>query len=315
MREIVRGAAWHLLNFQLDRQLKRDIPHSEIEGWKQQGLVFEPRLEDRILNHLRYKFFQRERGEQRWLYVFGSYTESLFTSEENEASVVNGVSLKGMELGIFNQITRMRENKDEQEDNSPVVVVDFGGLSGISMMRLATAMTDLVDDNKVLFIVTSIAYRPDVDGIRQTLEYGSQKTAFDIDRMPNRVHFVQADAEELLSTSFTVNDIRYPLAGNVDIVHEADALKHDHISDIDLPRIAKLLSGYGTFFMRTHYLDLDQYMLMALPDDPLDTAFKERRLSHLQGEANLERMGLPLMDLGNRKSPYRIYAMPNAPRL
>lgn len=298
----------------LNRRLTPMIPHGEIQEWREQGLEFESNLEDRILKHLRYKYIQREEGEQRWMYEYGSYTNKLFLGER-EVESVNGVELVGVEVAIFRQIMNIREKKDLQGDDSPVVAIDFGGRCGISMMRIATALSELVDSNRLLVLITSIAFYPDADGIRSIIKSGNYVNPSDIEQAPQRVHFGQADAEELLSALIDINDNQFPAEGNVDIVHEADALKHVHIGDIDLPRIGKLLSRYGTFFTKTKYLEPDRYLFFPGDEDEEKALFLQKRLAYLQGEANLQRMGIPKMDLGDRKSEYTIYAMPEAPRI
>lgn len=290
---------------------RNETPLSVREEIRSARLAVALGLAERLKDHEYLKRNARRKKGETWIYSSGRYKDPLFHPNVHERTMVYNVELEGIELAIFDQVVRIREKKDEKGDETPVVVVDFGGMHGFSMVRLTAAMSSEVTQGRVAFVVTNLGFKPTYQSIARNRLWERDRISwqdvslFTICRRD--VNFVQADAQELLDSFLILpKGWHYPLRGNVDVLHENMVFTHGKVNDVDLPRLGRLLSRYGTFLMGTDHLDRGSSRNSA--DHEL------RKQAHAFGVSNLEKMGLEKIDRGARWSRYAIYLMPAAPR-
>lgn len=288
---------------------KLKLPEHVREEIRELQLETAPELARRVMEHTNLKRKVRKQRCEIWNYSSGRYLDPLFW-EEFEEGVVNLVELRGVELAMLDQIARVAERKSNDNEGSPVVVVDFGGMHGFSMIRLAAVLTQEVAQGKVVFVVTNLGRNPGYSSLeKNALAHTASWEDLRLFSICRRdIHFVQADAEDLLSSSVSLpSGEYYPLRGHVDILHESMTLTHGKINDIDLPRLGLMLSRYGTLIIGSKFLD---------PASSVNATDHEvRENAHQLGFLNLERMGLVRVAAEARRSSYTIYQMLEAPSL
>lgn len=278
---------------------------TEIRQFEAQGLIFAPELFKRIGEHLEYRRRLRRRKDESWSYSSGSYSSERFYDESPWLEWKHGVENPMVYKVIERQIKGVQQRKKEFGDEKPTVVLDFGGMVGGSMLQLHHSTSETVRDSKIIFLVSNLAFYPTLQWLGKsyldTPEIRNWMFHFKDGVWVPRIPYLQADAQELVNTYITMpNGSQYPLQGNVDIIHERNVLDKGRINDLDLPRIAKLLSKYGTFFMHSDY-----HPSFSGPARPI----------HDLGKANLFKMGLRELDKGGRKAHYRVYGREETPSL
>src|SRR5262249_2382292 len=137
-----------------------------------------------------------------------------------------GMELVGMEHALRMQIEmRLREKADK-----PVIAVDFGGMWGVSFLRLAHRFAKEIDSGELVLVVTNLSHHMpepiealrEHRGFKEALSESEQALVLE---QHHRVAWLQADARELLGAKVVLRDGRsIPLHGNVDLVHEFKAL-------------------------------------------------------------------------------------------
>src|SRR3989338_8028207 len=99
-------------------------------------------------------------SKQRWTNL-GEYSKHTIFSTF-EAGFVgerkDPYELLGVEIVLQKQIQAALFQKEQENDTSPVVVVDFGGMYSTSWLRLAESLRSLVESGRVVFVTTNIAY-------------------------------------------------------------------------------------------------------------------------------------------------------------
>lgn len=259
----------------------------------------------------RKKAYQNERYVARktgkleyWPINTGRYKNGL-TIATPEPVTVNGVELEGMEIVMHRQLMNVLEAKAKDQADTPAVALDFGGMFGISFLKLALAAQDLIRDGKVAFAVSNLDFDPSTlteDEVKKPKKaLGS--TRYDKFFFQNKhlVHFIISDAEELKDKVLHLsNGRRLSLSGNIDLIHEHSAIGKSDFLETDLPMLGLTMSPYGILLLGGEALSVPKY-----------GAYKS-------GISNLMQTGVRQMELGkdayykvfiNQKSPLRSLAV------
>jgi len=271
--------------------MEPDLPLEE-----QQYLEYEGRK----ARHLAKRDAAREKGEpETWPERAGIYKEDL-TVGQAETETVNGIKLEGIETIIYKQAMEVLEAKKKDNVGKPVVVLDLGGMYGLTFLRLAKATEELVKEGKIVYVVSNLTFNPGIISEDQVKEFpGLNHSDYNDFFLQNRglVHFIVSDVDELGDTQIDLPDGgNLQLGGNIDIIHEQSALGKSTIPDSDLPTLGKTLSPYGIFFLG----DKDPLCTVNPP------AFEV-------GVKNLLQIGVTELDIGD-SGIYRVFVKEKSPR-
>lgn len=261
---------------------------------------YAPQYDERKAKHQSSRDNARAREiSELWPVRTGIYKNGL-SKDQPESITINGIDLEGMEVVIHKQIMDILAAKNRDNVDNPVVVLDLGGMYGLSSIRLAKATEELVRQGKIVYVVSNLTFNPSKMSDEQvrSAATGLGNPDYDDFFLQNRelVHFIMSDAEELKDTQVTLpNGERLSLFGNIDLIHEQTTLGKSQVLDSDLPTLGKSLSPYGIFFLG----DKDAQLTV----NP--TAFK-------LGESNLLQSGVNELDLST-DARYRVFMKPKAP--
>ena len=179
--------------------------------------------------------------------------------------------LSGLEQDWEEQIDKALDAK--AATGQPVILMDFGGGLGHSVIRLASQekYRDAIEKGDLVLIVTNLGLKPsrevDADGYtgiakgmnstnhldpkrsRAATNYTRSDLQF-IQKYQHRVNFIDANALELTTATITTNTGKeISLLGNVDVINEESAVMHTHVPDLVLGIFAELLSPTGTVYL------------------------------------------------------------------
>ncbi|MBU1033924.1 hypothetical protein KKI22_03165 [Patescibacteria group bacterium] len=142
---------------------------------------------------------------------------------------------------ITERLKQLLEIKKE-----PIVFVDFGGVKGITTLRLTHTFKNEVESGKMIFIVTNLsADKQAIEQLFKSEQYYLKnkwlQEAFQL------THYLQADATEIASTNIEINESNtIPLKNNIDFIHEANAISaHGLTNDKDFALLGQNLSDVG----------------------------------------------------------------------
>lgn len=145
---------------------------------------------------------------------------------------------------IAHRINQLLDDKNHQQ---PVVVMDFGGMQSLSFLRLAEHFRSAVKSGKVVFVVTNLAAGKEQIRLNIQRKWQSYPREYPwITRAFELVNYIQADASEAHNTTISTPTDDVHLAGNVDLIHESNALTaHGLVNEQDFPLLGQLLSADG----------------------------------------------------------------------
>ena len=261
-----------------------------------------PDFDQRKTQHQSLRDSARAKGRpETWPVRTGTYKNGI-TDITPEVLTVNGLELDGMETVIYKQIMEILAAKQRDSISDPVVVLDIGGMYGISLIKLAKATEELVKQGNVVYAVSNLTFNPGTmpdEEVRSTVT-GLGHPEYDDFFLQNRglVHFIMSDVEELKDIQLSIpNGRSLRLFGNLDLIHEQNALGKSPMLDSDLPDLGNALSPYGTLLLG------DKEAKFTVNPD----AFKT-------GEANLLQTGVKEVGMGDA-AKYRVFAKTKAPAL
>lgn len=264
-------------------------------------MKFAPNLGERLQIHAKQRRETTPWGEL-WNVGMGRYSHPLFLSEQltphrHERELV------GIEQRLHDQLLAVRKQRDNAGSNDPAILLDFGGMLGLSMARLA-AQPDIhphLETGRLIIVVTNLslnideALRDDVQKKRHD-QISPAELALIREQKP-WIQYVQGDAAQIRRTTITLPSGQpLPLQEHVDIIHECFTLIHGVKNDMDIPRLGKLLSDYGSLWMSSG--------ISVTSASQMDT--------QTEAEANLAELGIKPIDLGGRKAGYKIFTKSSA---
>lgn len=253
-------------------------------------------------------------GKEMWTQERGLYFKFLETDPQPE-KLRTPEGLTNVEQWLMHHILRTLEAKREAGNNSPVLVLDFGGMFGLSFARIAKKLEDehqLISSGQVVMVVTNLKF--DLEEGLASVRSKQRDLAFLFSEEDHKllqevhsrslVHYLQTDAQKLRRLSVPLPDGKQLLLhGNIDIVHESYVLAHGHINDVTLPLIAESMSDFGTLFLGSKDL------LYPLGQGDSEASAK-RFWAHLLGKSNV-RTRMKKQDIPSAE--YEVYRKSSAP--
>ncbi len=267
-------------------------------------MKFAPRLGERSQLHAKKRTEVTPWGEI-WGVGTGSYSHQLFLNEplvtrHHERELV------GTERRLFDQLGKVMAVKDHTANPSPTVLLDLGGMFGLSLARFAAqpGMHEKIDSGQLALVISNLSLQVDQALLLQN-KRPDNLSRDDIALLKEQrqwLQYINGDAAQLRRTEIQLHDgARIHLEGNADIVHERFALSHGVKNDIDIPRVGKLLSPYGSLWLSSAAL-MEDHQIERLKEDAI-------------GRDNLIELGLSEVDFQRRKSPYHIFKKPACPAI
>lgn len=267
-------------------------------------MKFAPRLGERSLVHAKKRTEATPWGEI-WGVGTGSYNHQLFFNEplitrRHERELV------GIEGRLFDQLGKVMAAKDRVDNLSPTVLLDLGGMFGVSLARFAAqaGMHEQIASGQVVLVVSNLSLQVDQALLLQN-KRPDNLSRDDIALLKEQrqwLQYINGDAAQLRRAEIKLPEGEaLKLAGQVDIIHERFALSHGVKNDIDIPRVGKLLSPYGSLWLSSAAL-MEEHQTERLQEDAL-------------GRENLAELGLSEVDFQRRKSPYHVFTKYDCPAI
>ncbi|MDO8660401.1 MAG: hypothetical protein Q7K43_00790 [Candidatus Woesearchaeota archaeon] len=256
-----------------------------------------PKFVERKSKHLNERDSARASGRLEGWPVRGISYGGGITRDEPKPLTINGVVLEGMESVIYWQVMSLLAEKERNPVEMPVIALDFGGMYGLPFIKLAKATEESVRQSKLVYVISNLLFNPsklsDCESLKG-LNYPEYDDFFLQNK--NQVHYLVLDAEELRTAKVNLQNGRcVPLFGNIDLIHENNALGKSQLLDLDLLLLGNSLSPYGVFFLGDN--------------DPNNTV---NPIAFKIGKRKLLRSGVDQIDFG-ATARYDVYARPKAP--
>lgn len=297
-----------------------------------------PRLAERVRLAREVKNEMRKKGEADWDIRTGLYEDPVF---EVMGEYQSPDGLTQPERLLKDQALRTLHKKREAGDLSPVVMLDFGGMWGLSFISIAQQLEkegQYISRGDIVLVVSNLAFTPG-QGIDQAISqkpswWGSwlhpifalfkempaehiQRDLFYLDKYLDSirealerrfVHYVVSDAAELKRQTITLPDGReISLNGAIDIIHERTTLGHGIQTDADMVSLERVLSRWGVLISGS--LNLFIYTDRDTPE-----MHRDREHAFGAGKRNLMRSGMQYHIMPHPEAPtYEIFSKPDAP--
>jgi hypothetical protein len=218
--------------------------------------------------------------------------------------------LYGVEQQLAFSLAQFVQINRQFGSNRPTVMLDFGGMAGLSAVRIASQvnMRKEIERGEVIIVVSSLGFDMKAEFTKpaaQRLDFLNRDEALFLESHRHLVQHVQGDAAALLRTTVvTPNGRRVPLRGNIDLLHERLALAHGQKNDLDIPRLGKLVSPRGELWMSS----ASRHMMSTIDsaDQPEPDLITARTIAHELGLANLQELGFTARPL-TTDSGYTVY--------
>jgi len=257
-------------------------------------MKFGPELRRRVQAAHERKRLIAEAGEG-YLHMSGEYRQPSHPGEIIPAHPEVD-KLYGTEVELYGTLLQLDQINRHQKLDRPTIMLDFGGMAGLSMVRIAAQpeIISRIERGEVMMVVSNLGFDMKAEFAKnpaQRLEFLTVEQAFYVSALRYLVHYVSGDASALLRSTITTPDGKsIPLRGNVDLVHEHLALAHGQKNDLDIPRLGKLVSPTGELWLGTEPDRLAEPYNPNLPTDP--ALALARQQAHQLGLANLAELNL-----------------------
>jgi len=200
--------------------------HLPYSGPRAPNFAARMQTQDRILARL------RALGETEFPKAEGDYScISLYPGQRNERAKSDEVPvdrLTGMEA-FYGYRTRELLTSGEK----PVILLDAGGMAGLSWCRIANRFRREIDEGRAVFVVSNIAFDPMRD-LAYVDNFTEDEAAF-IRHSSGLVHYLQSDAAGLAGHVIETPHAAIPLRGNVDIINEVSSVTfHSQVPERDI---------------------------------------------------------------------------------
>lgn len=242
-----------------------------------------------------------ERKSQKGLIGF---VRKLITLRHEQGKRHSPEELVGTELILLDEVkTKVRERADDPGAD-PVVLLDFGGMVSMSMVRIAKALSKEIESGEVAVVSSSLKFQPDEflssnSDISFTFYHDADVEKFYRENH-HRVHFVNGDASTLRDVSIDVPNVgQISLNKHIDIIHEESVLIHGRKNEIDIPRLGNILADKGILFLGTS----EKQINMSYPRP------RDRSDATVLGRENLSEVGMtPRADIeAEQRKRYFVY--------
>lgn len=272
-------------------------------------MKFAPELQRRRqLAQDRRQLIQRE-GEN-YAMATGEYRQELYLDDAPDYRPRSVEQLRGVEKDLYSLLVQYPGVLAEREIKRPAILLDFGGMIGLSMVRIAAHpnIAKRIAKGEIAVVVTNLGFDMQAEFTKRPSERLSPLStdeALFVATFRHLIHYIQGDAATVLRSQIKLpTHEEVPLKGNVDLLHERLALAHGFKNDLDIPRLGKLISPVGQLWLGTKP---DQVMQALNPQhnqgrDVLDA----RSQAYQAGVENLTDLGLAPIQT-NRPMSYTIF--------
>lgn len=244
-REII---AWRKIKDWIFRQVLND----EAKSMLMNPTSVDQYVEQQKLQHRQSKGYDDWSGAQNGNYarvlihIPEKFLDSPLTPEEKRDTEMFDKLNPPEVPGNFENFITERLKQLLEIKTSPIVFVDFGGVKGITTLRLTHTFKNEVKSGKIVFIVTNLsADKQTIEQLFKSEQYYLKnkwlQEAFEL------THYIQADATELASTNIELDENNtISLKHNIDFIHEANAISaHGLTNDRDFALLGQNLSDIG----------------------------------------------------------------------
>lgn len=226
---------------------------------------YEQSLETRICVEEAVTEIYRQSGHNSWSYAEGDYRKPPKDAPEGTGWRIDA-PLSGLEK-LWSQ--RIDELLPQKKPGEPILVVDFGGGFGTSLIRVAAQekYQQAIERGDLILAATNLGYLPsqeaDESGYtavakglhaqnkRGALFSSPENLAF-IQAHQGYVQFLDTNVMEFSDASVpTANGNTMPLKGNIDILSEWMSVAHTHTPDLALGVFAESMNQDGTLYLHT----------------------------------------------------------------
>lgn len=256
-------------------------------------MKFGPELPYRLQLARERKQLVSEHGEE-YSFMSGEYRQPFYDDDiippDPEVH-----KLYGAERQLFLTIVQLAQTNQASQAERPTIMLDIGGMAGLSMMRIATqpALRRQIEQGQVVVLVSNLGFDMAAEVNRpahKRLDFLLPEQAWFVLMNRHLVKYIKGDAAALLRQHITMPDGRVlALRGNVDLVHEHYTLIHGQKNDLDIPRLGKLVSPVGELWLGSSADHLELSQDGGQYDPRLQAARQE---AHRFGVDNLSELGL-----------------------
>jgi hypothetical protein len=192
----------------------------------------------------------------------------------------------------------------DPERKKPVILCDFGGMQGITFLRLARLFKEDILRGRIAMVITNQAAGKEEMGASLYQTWHRSDEWDWICEAYGLVHYIKADAEEIAETEIVIPDANnihqdksVRLGGNLSLIHERKAISyHGFMNDIDFPRLADALAVDGCLMTAPNHA----------PDPTIGrTAFEGYRVDRAVYKSRY----LDKKDVAQGKDVYRVHAV------
>jgi hypothetical protein len=204
---------------------------------------------------------QREKelnDEEDWYWNLGNYKDESVVLAHSPARIIRNsegqtVILEGYEVFLYETALQLLAIKR----NDPVLMLDIGGGVGGTFNRLAVALGDQIENNRLALIVSNIKASQDEQiGVFEANRESStdkklliRQSHADLESARGLIHHVTGNFRSLRIQRITLpNGKNIKLERNIDFAHERHSLTpQTYTPELDIPEIGHLLSPYGIY--------------------------------------------------------------------
>ncbi|MBI3620365.1 hypothetical protein HY214_04465 [Candidatus Roizmanbacteria bacterium] len=158
-------------------------------------------------------------------------------------------------------VKHIRELAGNASIKRPVVYLDIGGGFGVSSIAIAIFLSDLVSQGKVVLIVSNLEFLPDRTNVSKLLRDDNMRVF--LENNMHLVQYIKTDIGHIPNRTINVKNKRIKLSGNLDVVHEYNALTHSTTPDRDYSILGRSLSPWGSLILDS----TDPYPYLSVPDN------------------------------------------------
>lgn len=162
--------------------------------------------------------------------------------------------LTSVEKAIINYIHDLIERRSKQ----PIIIADFSGGVGLSMLKVAELFEKEVHFGEVVFIVSNWEMtEPDTQRVASNSLTNIEVMQFNRTYPKRLVKYIKADTSEFKEAEIEVHGKVIKLQGNIDLLTESLSLMHSLIPEEDFPNLFSMLSKDGAIILTSNGPHID----------------------------------------------------------
>lgn len=179
----------------------------------------------------------------------------------NSAGVYSQMRVDLDKLESFETLISWRVEDVLHADAAPGVVVDFGGMYSVSMVKVAKHFEQAVRDGRLVFVSTSWSFNPHEDRDRKLeyffpddmdflASYNSGSVREFLRRNMELMNYVNCNAFNFADVEVDSPKGKVKMADGIDFLHEVYSVSmHSKLLDLELPSLGALLRERGVMML------------------------------------------------------------------